>query len=127
MVDPFRPKNNGSGASFASFQGLYGAEGGGSLSVSPSNDEDDDERLEDPHLNMSRLACTKARPPATIYDQPGFVMFSLFLLHTPSHIIIVVKVKRQSIKDLVVFRIRQLDTPPSKSTTKKPSPSIYML
>lgn len=63
MVDPFRPKNNGSGASFASFQGLYGAEGGGSLSVSPSNDEDDDERLEDPHLNMSRLACTKARLP----------------------------------------------------------------
>ncbi|CAB1352428.1 unnamed protein product [Coregonus sp. 'balchen'] len=63
VVDPFHPKNNGSGASFASFQGPYGAEGGGSLSVSPSNDEDDDERLEDPHLNMSRLACTKARPP----------------------------------------------------------------
>uniref|UniRef100_A0A8C7U5Y2 E3 ubiquitin-protein ligase CBL n=1 Tax=Oncorhynchus mykiss TaxID=8022 RepID=A0A8C7U5Y2_ONCMY len=63
VVDPFRPKNNGSGASFASFQGPYGADGGGSLSVSPSNDEDDDERLEDPHLNMSRLACTKAKLP----------------------------------------------------------------
>uniref|UniRef100_A0A8C8EHH2 E3 ubiquitin-protein ligase CBL n=1 Tax=Oncorhynchus tshawytscha TaxID=74940 RepID=A0A8C8EHH2_ONCTS len=28
VVDPFRPKNNGSGASFPSFQGPYGAEGG---------------------------------------------------------------------------------------------------
>ncbi|XP_029546868.1 E3 ubiquitin-protein ligase CBL [Salmo trutta] len=71
VVDPFRPKNNGSGASFASFQGLYGAEGGGSLSVSPSNDEDDDERLEDPHLNMSRLACTKVeRPPSPVTPLP---------------------------------------------------------
>uniref|UniRef100_A0A8C8ILD6 E3 ubiquitin-protein ligase CBL n=1 Tax=Oncorhynchus tshawytscha TaxID=74940 RepID=A0A8C8ILD6_ONCTS len=56
VVDPFHPKNSSSGASFASFQGPYGVEGGGSLSVSPSNDEDDDERLEDPHLIMSRLA-----------------------------------------------------------------------
>ncbi|XP_023868389.1 E3 ubiquitin-protein ligase CBL [Salvelinus sp. IW2-2015] len=71
VVDPFRPKNNGSGASFASFQGPYGAEGGGSLSVSPSNDEDDDERLEDPHLNMSRLACTKVeRPPSPVTPLP---------------------------------------------------------
>uniref|UniRef100_A0A673WAK4 E3 ubiquitin-protein ligase CBL n=1 Tax=Salmo trutta TaxID=8032 RepID=A0A673WAK4_SALTR len=67
VVDPFRPKNNGSGASFASFQGLYGAEGGGSLSVSPSNDEDDDERLEDPHLNMSRLV---ERPPSPVTPLP---------------------------------------------------------
>uniref|UniRef100_A0A8C8BV94 E3 ubiquitin-protein ligase CBL n=1 Tax=Oncorhynchus tshawytscha TaxID=74940 RepID=A0A8C8BV94_ONCTS len=71
VVDPFRPKNNGSGASFPSFQGPYGAEGGGSLSVSPSNDEDDDERLEDPHLNMSRLACTKVeRPPSPVTPLP---------------------------------------------------------
>ncbi|XP_041719296.1 E3 ubiquitin-protein ligase CBL isoform X2 [Coregonus clupeaformis] len=71
VVDPFHPKNNGSGASFASFQGPYGAEGGGSLSVSPSNDEDDDERLEDPHLNMSRLACTKLeRPPSPVTPLP---------------------------------------------------------
>uniref|UniRef100_A0A8C7U696 E3 ubiquitin-protein ligase CBL n=1 Tax=Oncorhynchus mykiss TaxID=8022 RepID=A0A8C7U696_ONCMY len=70
VVDPFRPKNNGSGASFASFQGPYGADGGGSLSVSPSNDEDDDERLEDPHLNMSRLACTKAKLPHPQLPRP---------------------------------------------------------
>uniref|UniRef100_A0A8C8IRQ9 E3 ubiquitin-protein ligase CBL n=1 Tax=Oncorhynchus tshawytscha TaxID=74940 RepID=A0A8C8IRQ9_ONCTS len=71
VVDPFHPKNSSSGASFASFQGPYGVEGGGSLSVSPSNDEDDDERLEDPHLIMSRLACTKVeRPPSPVTPLP---------------------------------------------------------
>ncbi|XP_029556131.1 E3 ubiquitin-protein ligase CBL [Salmo trutta] len=71
VVDPFHPKNSSSGASFASFQGPYGVEGGGSLSVSPSNEEDDDERLEDPHLIMSRLACTKVeRPPSPVTPLP---------------------------------------------------------
>eukprot|EP00063_Salmo_salar_P077735 XP_014052570.1 PREDICTED: E3 ubiquitin-protein ligase CBL-like [Salmo salar] len=71
VVDPFHPKNSSCGASFASFQGPYGVEGGGSLSVSPSNEEDDDERLEDPHLIMSRLACTKVeRPPSPVTPLP---------------------------------------------------------
>ncbi|KAL0994471.1 hypothetical protein UPYG_G00122670 [Umbra pygmaea] len=71
VVDPFHPKNNGGGASFGSFQMPYGAEGGGSLSVSPSNDEDDDERLDDPHLIMTRLACNKVeRPPSPVTPLP---------------------------------------------------------
>lgn len=52
VVDPFHPK--ASGASFAGFQGSSRAEAAG-------NDEEEDERLEDQHLVMSRLACTKVR------------------------------------------------------------------
>ncbi|KAJ7997004.1 hypothetical protein DPEC_G00224410 [Dallia pectoralis] len=66
VVDPFHPKNNSGGASFG-FQMPYGAEGGGSLSVSPSNDEDDDDRLEDPQLIMSRLV---ERPPSPVTPLP---------------------------------------------------------
>lgn len=56
MVDPFHPK--ASGASFAGFQGSSRAEVAG-------NDEEEDDRLEDQHLVMSRLACTKVRGPHT--------------------------------------------------------------
>uniref|UniRef100_A0A3P8Y7X6 E3 ubiquitin-protein ligase CBL n=1 Tax=Esox lucius TaxID=8010 RepID=A0A3P8Y7X6_ESOLU len=71
VVDPFHPKNSSAGASFGSFQMPYGAEGGGSQSVSPSNDEDDDDRLEDPHLIMSRLACNQVeRPPSPVMPLP---------------------------------------------------------
>ena len=52
VVDPFRPKPNG--ASFAGFQGPCRAEG---------NEEDEDDRLEDQHLVMSRLACSKVLEP----------------------------------------------------------------
>lgn len=51
VVDPFDPKDNSGG----SCRGTYGAEG----APSPSYDDDDDDRLEDPHLMMSKLACTK--------------------------------------------------------------------
>ena len=53
VVDPFDPKDN----SGNSCRGTFGAEG----APSPSYDDDDDERLEDPHLMMSKLACTKVR------------------------------------------------------------------
>ncbi|KAM6970044.1 E3 ubiquitin-protein ligase CBL-like [Aplochiton taeniatus] len=67
VVDPFHPKAGG--ASFAGFQGAYGMDG--ACAVSPGNDEDDDERLEDPHLIMSRLACTKVeRPPSPVTPLP---------------------------------------------------------
>lgn len=52
VVDPFHPK--AAGASFAGFQGSSRAE-------APGNDEDEDDRLEDQHLVMSRLACSKVR------------------------------------------------------------------
>ncbi|XP_046876450.1 E3 ubiquitin-protein ligase CBL [Hypomesus transpacificus] len=70
VVDPFHPKAGASsGASFAGFQLQYGAECAGA--VSPSNDEEDDERLEDPHLIMSRLACAKVeRPPSPVTPLP---------------------------------------------------------
>lgn len=48
VVDPFDPKDNGSG----SCRSAYGAEG----APSPSCEDDDDDRLEDPHLMMSKLA-----------------------------------------------------------------------
>lgn len=54
VVDPFDPKDN-SGGSYGGCRGMFGAEG----APSPSYDEDDDDRLEDPHLMMSKLACTK--------------------------------------------------------------------
>lgn len=53
VVDPFDPKDNSGG----SCRGTFGAEG----APSPSYDDDDDDRLEDPHLMMSKLACTKVR------------------------------------------------------------------
>ncbi|KAM7397532.1 hypothetical protein PAMA_005706 [Pampus argenteus] len=59
VVDPFHPK--ASGASFAGFQGSNRAEAAG-------NDEEDDDRLEDQNLVMSRLACTKMG--ATHRDKP---------------------------------------------------------
>lgn len=52
VVDPFHPK--ASGASFAGFQGSNRAEATG-------NDEEEDDRLEDQHLVMSRLACSKVK------------------------------------------------------------------
>lgn len=52
-MDPFDPKDNSGG----SCRVMFGAEG----APSPSYDDDDDDRLEDPHLMMSKLACTKVR------------------------------------------------------------------
>lgn len=56
VVDPFDPKDpkDNSGGSC---RGTYGAEG----APSPNYDDDDDDRLEDPHLMMSKLACSKVR------------------------------------------------------------------
>ncbi|CAI5642810.1 E3 ubiquitin-protein ligase CBL isoform X2 [Oreochromis niloticus] len=59
VVDPFHPK--ASGASFAGFQGSSRAEAAG-------NEEEEDDRLEDQQLVMSRLACTKM--VATHRDKP---------------------------------------------------------
>lgn len=54
VVDPFHPK--ASGASFAGFHGSSRAE-------AAANDEEEDDRLEDQSLVMSRLACSKVRGP----------------------------------------------------------------
>uniref|UniRef100_A0AAX7SGR7 E3 ubiquitin-protein ligase CBL n=1 Tax=Astatotilapia calliptera TaxID=8154 RepID=A0AAX7SGR7_ASTCA len=63
VVDPFDPKDNSGGSSKSTF----GAEG----APSPSYDDDDDDRLEDPHLIMSKLACTKVeRPPSPMSGTP---------------------------------------------------------
>ena len=61
MVDPFDPKDNGVGyeISYGGCRGLFGAEG----APSPCYDDDDDDRLEDPHLMMSKLACSKVETP----------------------------------------------------------------
>uniref|UniRef100_A0A3Q1BYY2 E3 ubiquitin-protein ligase CBL n=1 Tax=Amphiprion ocellaris TaxID=80972 RepID=A0A3Q1BYY2_AMPOC len=63
VVDPFDPKDNSGG----SCRGTFGAEG----APSPSYDDDDDDRLEDPHLMMTKLACTKVeRPPSPMSMPP---------------------------------------------------------
>uniref|UniRef100_I3JG35 E3 ubiquitin-protein ligase CBL n=1 Tax=Oreochromis niloticus TaxID=8128 RepID=I3JG35_ORENI len=63
VVDPFDPKDNSGGSSKSTF----GAEG----APSPSYDDDDDDRLEDPHLIMSKLAGTKVeRPPSPMSGTP---------------------------------------------------------
>ncbi|XP_017574127.1 E3 ubiquitin-protein ligase CBL isoform X1 [Pygocentrus nattereri] len=66
VVDPFDPKDN-SGGSYGGCRGMSGAEG----APSPSYDDDDDDRLEDPHLMMSKLACSKVeRPPSPLSVAP---------------------------------------------------------
>ncbi|XP_066534233.1 E3 ubiquitin-protein ligase CBL isoform X2 [Hoplias malabaricus] len=66
VVDPFDPKDN-SGGSYGGCRGMFGAEG----APSPSYDDDDDDRLEDPHLMMSKLACNKVeRPPSPLSMAP---------------------------------------------------------
>ncbi|XP_061754989.1 E3 ubiquitin-protein ligase CBL-like isoform X2 [Nerophis ophidion] len=60
VVDPFHPKAGG--GAFAGFQGSSRAE-------AAANDEDDDERLEDHNLVMSRLACSKVERPASPVSQ----------------------------------------------------------
>uniref|UniRef100_H3CY46 E3 ubiquitin-protein ligase CBL n=1 Tax=Tetraodon nigroviridis TaxID=99883 RepID=H3CY46_TETNG len=62
VVDPFHPKANG--AAFAGFQVSGRAEAAG-------NDEEEDDRLEDQQLMMSRLACSKVeRPPSPVSQLP---------------------------------------------------------
>ncbi|KAJ7990462.1 hypothetical protein DPEC_G00300560 [Dallia pectoralis] len=66
VVDPFDPKDN-SGGSYGSCTGTFGAEG----APSPSYDDDDDDRLEDPHLMMTKMACSKVeRPPSPMSVTP---------------------------------------------------------
>ncbi|CAB1348534.1 unnamed protein product [Coregonus sp. 'balchen'] len=55
VVDPFDPKDP-IGGSYGGCRGMFGAEG----APSPSYDDDEDDRLEDPHLMMSKLACGAA-------------------------------------------------------------------
>uniref|UniRef100_A0A8C6PKE8 E3 ubiquitin-protein ligase CBL n=1 Tax=Nothobranchius furzeri TaxID=105023 RepID=A0A8C6PKE8_NOTFU len=63
VVDPFDPKDNSGGLCRSSMC----AEG----APSPSYDDDDDDRLEDPHLMMSKLACSKVeRPPSPMSLPP---------------------------------------------------------
>lgn len=75
VVDPFHPK--ASGASFAGFQASSRAEAAG-------NDEEEDDRLEDQHLVMSRLACSKVRHTNINSTDTHLTIFSpveLSLLH----------------------------------------------
>ncbi|TSQ58048.1 E3 ubiquitin-protein ligase CBL [Bagarius yarrelli] len=65
VVDPFDPKDN-SGGFNGGCRGMFGAEG----APSPSYDDDDDDRLEDPHLMMSKLACTKVERPSSPLSMP---------------------------------------------------------
>ncbi|XP_048839105.1 LOW QUALITY PROTEIN: E3 ubiquitin-protein ligase CBL-like [Brienomyrus brachyistius] len=60
VVDPFNPKDNG-GGSIGSCSGSYGMEG----IPSPGYDDDDDDRLEDPHLVMSNMAFTGVERPSS--------------------------------------------------------------
>ncbi|XP_037126107.1 E3 ubiquitin-protein ligase CBL-like isoform X1 [Syngnathus acus] len=61
VVDPFHPKAGG--GAFTGFQG------GAGRAEAATNDEDDDERLEDQNLVMSRLACSKVERPASPVSQ----------------------------------------------------------
>ncbi|XP_069038498.1 E3 ubiquitin-protein ligase CBL isoform X2 [Lepisosteus oculatus] len=63
VVDPFDPKDN-SGGSYGGGRGMFGAEG----APSPSYDDDDDDRLEDP-LMMSNLTKVE-RPPSPMSMGP---------------------------------------------------------
>lgn len=81
VVDPFDPKDN-SGGSYAGCRGMFGAEG----APSPSYDDDDDDRLEDPHLMMSKLACTKvslSSNPFTFTSLPTSLRVFPTDFHTP--------------------------------------------
>ncbi|KAJ8267054.1 hypothetical protein GJAV_G00137780 [Gymnothorax javanicus] len=60
VVDPFNPKEPSGGFSIGAL-GLHGSEG----ILSPGYDDDDDDRLEDPQLMMSKLACTMVERPSS--------------------------------------------------------------
>ncbi|MBN3293341.1 CBL ligase, partial [Polypterus senegalus] len=60
VVDPFDPKDN-SGGSFSGSRGLFGTEG----APSPSYDDDDDDRLEEPLFTMTTLARAKMERPSS--------------------------------------------------------------
>ncbi|KAJ8280587.1 hypothetical protein GJAV_G00056550 [Gymnothorax javanicus] len=63
VVDPFDPKDN-SGGLYGGCRGMFGAE-------APSPSDDDEDRLDDPHLMMSKLACAKVeRPPSPMSMAP---------------------------------------------------------
>uniref|UniRef100_A0A8C9U1U7 E3 ubiquitin-protein ligase CBL n=1 Tax=Scleropages formosus TaxID=113540 RepID=A0A8C9U1U7_SCLFO len=62
VVDPFNPKDNSSG-SVSSCAGMFGAEG----AQSPGYEDDDDDRLEDPHFVISNLHV----PPVSVWVFSG--------------------------------------------------------
>uniref|UniRef100_A0AAV2JBS7 E3 ubiquitin-protein ligase CBL n=1 Tax=Knipowitschia caucasica TaxID=637954 RepID=A0AAV2JBS7_KNICA len=66
VVDPFHPK--ASGLSFSFHQG---ARAEGARAEAATNDDEDDDRLEEQILAMSRLACSKVeRPPSPVSQLP---------------------------------------------------------
>lgn len=84
VVDPFDPKDPKDSIGIG--RSAYGAEG----APSPSYDDDDDDRLEDPHLMMSKL--TKVRfltgplPVPSPDSGPSFLAFPFSIVTTLRHL-----------------------------------------
>lgn len=107
VVDPFHPK--ASGASFAGFQGSSRAEAAG-------NDEEEDDRLEDQHLVMSRLASSIVDRPASPVSQLPPVPPRLDLLQQRS------SNQGATTKVAVTHRDKPLPPPPAVRELPPPPP-----
>ncbi|XP_043996269.1 E3 ubiquitin-protein ligase CBL-like isoform X2 [Gambusia affinis] len=109
VVDPFHPK--ASGASFAGFQSSSRAE-------AAANDEEEDDRLEEQHLVMSRLACSsKVERPASPVSQLPPVPPRLDLLQQRSALS-----QGSTAKVAVTHRDKPLPPPPAVRELPPPPP-----
>ncbi|KAM4726136.1 E3 ubiquitin-protein ligase CBL-like [Anableps anableps] len=113
VVDPFHPK--ASGASFVGFQGSSRAEAAG-------NDEEEDDRLEDQHLVMSRLACSKVERPASPVSQLPPVPPRLDLLQQRSSSSHTALSQGATAKIAVTHRDKPLPPPPAVRELPPPPP-----
>ncbi|MED6282896.1 hypothetical protein CHARACLAT_003134 [Characodon lateralis] len=113
VVDPFHPK--ASGSSFAGFQSSSRAEASG-------NDEEEDDRLEDQHLVMSRLACNKVERPASPVSQLPPVPPRLDLLQQRSSSSHSTLSQGATAKIAVTHRDKPLPPPPAVRELPPPPP-----
>uniref|UniRef100_A0A1A7XRW0 E3 ubiquitin-protein ligase CBL n=2 Tax=Iconisemion striatum TaxID=60296 RepID=A0A1A7XRW0_9TELE len=113
VVDPFHPK--ASGASFAGLQGSSRAEAAG-------NEEEEDDRLEEQHLVMSVLTCSKVERPASPVSQLPPVPPRLDLLQQRSSGSHPALNQGASVKIAATHRDKPLPPPPGLRELPPPPP-----
>ncbi|RVE64277.1 hypothetical protein OJAV_G00144100 [Oryzias javanicus] len=113
VVDPFHPK--ASGASFAGFQASSRAE-------AAANEEEEDDRLEDQHLVIGRLACAKVERPASPVSQLPPVPPRLDLLQQRSSCSHTALGQGAAAKTAATHRDKPLPPPPALRELPPPPP-----
>ncbi|KAM6906873.1 E3 ubiquitin-protein ligase CBL-like [Xenentodon cancila] len=113
VVDPFHPKAGGT--SFAGFQVSNRAE-------AAANEDEEDDRLEDQHLVMSRLACRKVERPASPVSQLPPVPPRLDLLQQRSSSSHAALGQGATAKIMATHRDKPLPPPPALRELPPPPP-----